>query len=507
MSLKLLLTFQKKLDCNNDVFIDCTVGAWPVSKRSYSYTPLRKPNTNDVYVQSKNKSKLIYHFMALLSPCILLLLASCTGTTAPTEPLFVIAGVQDANGANSSILLLQDRILETTDTNAPRFVNIVSQPLAATARAFDLVDEAGTREELVVLSRNVVTNGTTITVSAFLDFFNTRGLLVSDPTTFRVSRSRVDLSTLTFSSSLCPIDVEVTRSGSHAVIFNSPSVCNPIFGSANDSLVVLSLPSRLPETTPASVVSSILSSNAPANPLVRTAVFTGGTSRGGMFLDQSGDSLYYLRQKGAQATELRQLSFSAYTSTDPESSTNVQIISDNIPIRSDEFREMTKVSSNLAILGAGSYVLAPLNVTTGFVPKATNTEDVRGQEARSFVPDATSSLLFILDDNDKLVYHADPTTETNTKTTIRGTVSTINTDSDFLYIAGKDARGNNLMSIVDLLPLVTEGNTNLESLLIEETCTASEKDDPNNTNGLCDLNNPTALTWVKGILLPVTQNP
>lgn len=430
-----------------------------------------------------------------LFTCLLLFLTSCTGTTAPSQPLFVIAGVQTPN----RVLVLQDRVLDDITADEPRFITFTSRDLSATARAFDMVDEAGTSEELVVLSRNVATDET---VSAFINFFNTRGLLADQPEeTFFATRTPVDLSTLVFPTALCPIDLEVTRDGNYAIIFNSPSICDSSFGSANDSLVVLSLPSRLPGTTPATVVSSILSSNAPANPLVRTAVFSGGTSRGGMFLDQqNGDSLYYLRQEGSQAVELRLLSFSAYTSTDPESSTNVQVISDNIPIRSDEFRDMTKVSSNLAILGAGDYVLAPLSVTTGFTPTRTNTEDVRGQDGRAFVPDGTSSLFFILDDNDKLVYHADPTTETNTETDVEGTVSTINTSSDFLYVADNDR-----ISIFDLQPLINEGNTNLESLLIEETCTPSEKNDPDNTNGLCDLINPTALTWAEGILLPEEQ--
>jgi hypothetical protein len=428
--------------------------------------------------------------------CLILLLTSCTGTQADAEPLFVIAGVQDASGANPRVLVLQDRVLDGLTADEPRFITFASRELGANARAFDTVDEASTREELVVLSRSQ----TDSVVSAFLDFFNTRGLLADEPDeTFFATRTRVDLSTLGFPTALCPIDLEVTREGNHAVIFNSPSVCNPTFGSANDSLVILSLPSRLPGTTPARVVSSILSSNAPANPLVRTAVFAGGTSRGGMFLDQqNGDSLYYLRQEGSQAVELRLLSFSAYTSTDPETSTNVQVISDNLPIRSDEFRDVTKVSSNLAVLGAGSYVLAPLSVTTGFTPEETDTEDVRGQEGRSFVSDATSSLLFILDNNDKIIYHADPTNTTNTETDVLGTVSTINTTSDFLYVAGGDR-----LSIFDLQPLINEGATNLESLLIEETCN-SEAEIP---DGLCDLDNPSTLTWAEGILLPTDETP
>jgi hypothetical protein len=444
------------------------------------------------------------HRFQFIFSTLLLLLASCTGTTAPSAPLFVIAGIQDANGLNPAILVLQDRALDATNTapDAPRFVQITSQTLAATARAFDSVDEANIREELVVLSRSQ--DATSRQVSAYLDFFNTRGLVAADPATFRATRTRVDLRTLSYPfplsvDTVCPIDLEVTRDGTHAVIFSSPSVCFPGSSSANDALIVIALPPRLPETTPASVVSIILSSNAPANPLVRTAVFASsatrdGVTRGGMFLDQNGDVLYYLRQKGSQGVELRRLEFSSYTSATPESDTNVQVISSNIPIRTDEFRDMTKAGSNLALLGAGSYVLAPLSVTTGFTPKAINTVDVRGQEPRAFVIDPTGIQFFILDDNTRLVYHADPTLEANTTTEVTGTTATFNTTSSFLYIAG-----NQGMSTFDLLPLVNEGNTNLESLLTEDVC------DPTQADGLCSLNNPTALSWAQGILLPETQ--
>jgi hypothetical protein len=433
--------------------------------------------------------KFIIVFLLL---CNSLLLASCTGTQAEVEPLFVIAGVQSTSTSNSpSVLVLQDRVFEADDATAPRFVSVTSRPLSAIPRTFDTVDRAGTREELVVLSRTV-TNGT---ISSFLNFFNTRGLIASDETTFRTTRDPVNLNSLTYpapliATTMCPIDMEVTRNGTHALIFSSPSVCIPGSPSANDAIIVVALPSRLPTTTPASVVSIIRSFDAPANPLIRTSIFPGEVSRGGMYLDQSSDALYYLRQQTSQSVELRQLSFSAYTSSTPESGTNnVQIISSNIPIRPDEYRDMTRVSSNIGILGTSTYVLAPssgTNVTTTTV----RTEPVRPQDPRAFVPDPSTNRLFILDDNDKLIYHADPSNETNSEADITGTVSTINTDSSYLYIAGTD-----IMNIFDLLPL-NEGTTNLESLFAEESCSTTVGD------GLCDLNNPTALTWAEGILPP-----
>jgi hypothetical protein len=434
----------------------------------------------------------MYSFTACLFICTLVLLASCTGTTAETEPLFVIAGVQDP----PRVLVLQDRVFEGLGQNEPRFTAFAVRDLGATARAFDTVDRAGTREELVVLSRTVTVAGTTRTVSTFLDFFNTRGLVANNQDTFGTTRNRVDLKALTYpapltADTLCPIDLDVTRNGSHALIFSSPSVCFPGSPSADDAIIIIAFPARLPSTTPASVVSFIRSFDVAANPLVRTSLFPGDVSRGGMYVDQSSDALYYLRQRSSQTVELRQLSFGAYTSTTPESGTNnVQVISSNIPIRPDEFRDMTRVSSNISILGASTYVLAPTsgtNVTTTTV----TTLPVRLQDPRAFVPDPSANRLFILDDNDKLIYHTDPTNQTNTDTDITtGSVSTINTASSYLYVAGND-----VMNIVDALPL-NEGNTNIDSLLSDETCTETP------TSGVCELNNPTALTWAEGILLP-----
>lgn len=421
-----------------------------------------------------------YIFMLVMG---MILLSGCTGTPAPTPPLFIIAGVRDTN----SIIVLQDRVLEP-NAPTPRFVRFTSQQLTATPLAFDIVDEASSRSELVVLSRGG-TRDTNNIFPAFLDFFNTRGLTPTDPGTFRPSRAQIDLRTLTYPfplADLCPIDVEVTRDGNYALIFNSPRVCNPTKLDTDNVIVVVSL-----RAAPVSVVSSLLQENS-TKPLVTSSVLTGSPISTGMFLDQSGDTLYYLRRVGVATLELRTLSFTAYTSTTPETTTNpAQVISSNIPIRGDEFRDMTKVGSNIAILGGGSYVLAPQTVTEGFVPRATDTVDVRFQGPRAFVQDITNTRLLFLDDNERIVYHADPNTTTNTEADVTGTVSTWNTSDNFLYIAGTDR-----LTILDTLPFA-EGSINLSSLLTEDTC----QDSPD----LCALDNPTALSWIQGILLPTSQ--
>ena len=438
-------------------------------------------------------SKTLYRFIVLLMSCLVLALTACTGTQASAEPLFLIAGVQDDSGANPRVVVVQDRVLE-------RFVTFAFGDLEATARAFDLVDESGTREELVVLSRSQEGD----TVTAFLEFFNTRGLLVDEPEeTFFDTRPDLDLQSLTYPpsfdvSTLCPIDMEVTRNGSRVLIFSSPSTCFPGSSDADDAIVVLAAPAKRPGTTPASVLSVILSSNAPAKLLVKSRAFEGSV-RSGMYLDQSTDTLYYLRRSVNQV-ELRRLESSTYTSSDPEPNpTGTQPIAGNIDISNEQFRDLKKIGGNIAVLGPNDYVLVPSSGTNVEVTTV-DTGSVGSQASRAFVPDATSSSLFILDDNDKLIYHADPTLPANTEADVTGTLSALNTNSDFLYVLGINSDDEPLVTVFDLQPLFNEGNTNLESLLTEESC-GGEGD------GLCALTNPTALTWAEGILLPTDETP
>jgi hypothetical protein len=433
-------------------------------------------------------SKTLYRLIAILMSCLVLVLTACTGTQADAEPLFLIAGVQDDGGANPRVVVVQDRILDGIADGEERFVTFASLGLEATARAFDLVDEIGTREELVVLSRSQEGD----TVTAFLEFFNTRGLLASDTATFRSSRDSIDLGTFDIPD-LCPVDLEVTREGNHALLFNSPRVCDSTQLDTDNTIVALSI-----FRNDAPFVLSSLEEGNLTRPLITSNVLTSTPFPTGMFLDQSTNTLYYLRERGTQNINLQSLSFSAYTSESPETGANsAQVILDNLRFQVDSFRDMTKVGSSLAILGTTNYVLGPLNPTTT-LPEPIDTLDARSQTPRAFVPDATASSLFILDSNDKLVYHADPTLPANTEADVTGTLSALNTDSDFLYVLGINSRDEPLVTIFDLQPLFSEGNTNLESLFTEESCDGED-------DGLCDLTNPTALTWAEGILLPTDE--
>jgi hypothetical protein len=409
-----------------------------------------------------------------------LLINGCTGTPGETTPFFVIAGVTSSTG--SSLLVLQDRVADNTSVDEPRFTRFTSQPLPAPAVAFESVDEAGLREELIILSRSQTTAGGVTTVSAFLNFFNTRGLTPDDETTFRASRGQLDLRSLTYPfplTDLCPVDLETTRDGTYAVIFNSPRVCYPGRLETDNTIVIL----FTPRDAAASVVTSLRFNNF-TNPLPT-----------GMFLDQSSDALYYLRRFVSTPTLLR-VERGQYTSSsfDESNTNNVQTIASDVLVRTEDFRDITKVGGNLAILGANNYVLAPLSVTTGFRANQTTTLGVRFQEPRSFVTDVTATSLLIFDDNQRLVYHADPTTTTNTTTDTEGVVSTFNTSEDYLYLADTGR-----MDIIDTRPF-EESNTNLDALFSEETCNTSQAAD-----GLCALTNPSALSWAQGILLPESQ--
>ncbi len=436
------------------------------------------------------KPQLIYTWI-LFATCSVLL-SSCTGTSADSEPLFVIAGVQESSGANPRVLIVQDRVLDGLEAGEARFRDFTAQPLLAPARAFDVVDEAQSRSELVVLSRSPTRDATTQIIPAYLDFFNTRGLTPTQPDTFAPSRTQLDLRSFTYSfplTDLCPVDLEVTRDGNYALFFNSPRVCNPAKLEADNVIVVLSI-SR--DSAPR-VVSSLTQNNS-TTPLITSSVLSGTPISSGMFLDPSSDTLYYLR-RSVTTLRLLRLDFSTYTlntntgNTNPESDTALNPLLASI--NGLEFRDLTKVSSSIAVLGTTNYVLAPQTFTANFTAQPINTVTARSQNPRAFAPDVTGTRFLFLDDDERLVYHPDPAITANTVTEVEGKLSTWNTTDDFLYIADTDQ-----LETFDTRPL-EDGDTNLGPLLDEQTCETSP--------ALCLLDNPSALSWVQGILLPTTE--
>jgi hypothetical protein len=438
------------------------------------------------------------HFKKLFMLLVLILiLAACTGTPAPTAPLFVIAGIE----ANK-ILVFQDRTLDGLREEEPRFSKFAEATLEASPIAFDSVEENSGRSELVVLSRSQAPNNGV--VSTYLNFFNTRGLDPDQPDTFRPSRNRVDLKGLTYPANfgvdtLCPIDMEINNLGTQAIIFSSPRICFPESSDANEAMIVVTLPAKLPATTPASVPSIIRSATLPANPFVKTAISNNGLLRAAMYLDRSSDTLYYLREKGTQNVDLLSLSSTAYLSGTPETGSNSsQRILENVQLAPDQFRDIGKVSSSIVLLDNSDYLLAPLTPPTPPIPiiRPVETVDALSTTFRALVADDTELRLLILDSNERLIYHADPTNTASTQTDIDGTVSAWNTTDNFLYIAGSNAQGQGFFNIIDTLPF-NEDNTNLGQLRAEETCADSP--------AICEMVNPTALSWVQGILLPETE--
>jgi hypothetical protein len=418
-----------------------------------------------------------------------LLLNSCTGTTADSAPLFVIAGVQESNGTNPRVVVVQDQVLNNLGDGEPRFTDFSAQPLAAPARAFDVVDETFDRSELVVLSRSPTRDATTQIIPAYLDFFNSRGLTPTQPDTFAPSRTQLDLRAATFTypfplTDLCPIDLEVTRDGNYALFFNSPRVCNPAKLEQDNVIVVLSIA----RGSAPRVVSSLTRDNN-TKPLITSSVVSGTPISSGMFLDPSTDTLYYLR-RSVSTLELRSLGFSTYTvNTNPENDPALNPLLASI--NTLEFRDLTKIAGSIAILGTTNYLLAPQTFTENSSPRATTTVTARSQTPRAFAQDVTGTRFLFLDDNERLVYHADPATPANTVTEVEGRLSAWNTTDDFLYIADTDQ-----LETFDTRPL-EEGDTNLGPLLDEQTCETSP--------ALCVLDNPSALSWVQGILLPTTE--
>jgi hypothetical protein len=406
------------------------------------------------------KEHLIKQFIALV--LLVLVLTSCTGTTETDPPVFLIAGVN--NPGKPQLLLYRDDFLSDTK----RFVlfkNKVKDKdvdilLSAPPIAFDIVDRTTTRTELVVLTREA--DGT-----SFLEFFDLRG--IETPADFVETTAkqialakRTDLPT---NIDICPTSVQVTRDGTVAILLNDPQSC----GRASDiRLIFIDLVNNkyITQYKPSGAFPL-----SPAPPV----------------LDQSGDSLYFL-QEGATDTKLERVERNSFTKT-TISASDITEINPSIKNNPRNQVDMIKQGSNILVLNPNSDSQSIYTV----VPTQVNGEDKNIRtlgQTQKFIPDYTNrySQVFILSSS-RLIIHPDfdsTEAQNNVSGTVDATVGTINTASDFLYLAG-----TGIVSTLDLLDL----DQNSTSIALEtETSTGSE---PN--KDLAELINPTILTWVQGV--------
>ena len=163
----------------------------------------------------------------LLSLFALLLLAACTGSTEPPNPVLLVVGYEDATGAK--VGLVRDSLVP--GQNRLTFLGNSVRSLPIPVADYDIVDREGGRNALVVLSR---ARETSITGSrGTLTTFRLTGIDPTNPANF-VQQSTLELNVATFepvpttlglNPVFCPKRVQVTQSGNYAAVLNDPSLC------------------------------------------------------------------------------------------------------------------------------------------------------------------------------------------------------------------------------------------------------------------------------------------
>lgn len=392
----------------------------------------------------------------LLALCYVLILVGCTGTNEEEPPVFVIVGVQ--NGLESQLVLFEDAYKTASDSN-PRFKPFGTATLEAPAVAFDIVDRINSRSELIVLTRK--DDGT-----SFLQFFSLLG--IQNDTDFAENTSKkIILSTLTdlpATLDLCPTSIQVTRDGALAAIQNNPKICG---GSSDGSRSILLIDLSQRRYLNQLERSSFKDFRVPSLVSVR--------------LDQKNDALYFLTERG-QTIELNRLERNLFTSSDP----SAKVTKYTPSLRTDtNLSDFIQYGSDALILNRSQnlYTYASLS---GDLLENTNVPTLN--QGLTFIEDPSNKYpqVFVLN-GQRIAIHSDPRA-TTTSNRIEGPstakIGTINTFSDFLYLARDKA-----LEVYDLLELQRNPTT-----------VALEVESSSRNAALDTINNPSILTWFQGVI-------
>ena len=166
-------------------------------------------------------------------------LSACTGTKEPQPPTLLVVGVEDRSAppAVPQLLLVED-VTATAPVGDPRLRVVPGsrRALLAPAVAIDFEERDGARDAAWVLTRAIDASGPTPVVTAHLQRFEVADVDPAAPTAF--AEDAAALVTLTdpggtgvldgvsdSSPATCPTALQVSRSGSHAVILDDPEAC------------------------------------------------------------------------------------------------------------------------------------------------------------------------------------------------------------------------------------------------------------------------------------------
>ncbi len=156
------------------------------------------------------------------------LLAGCTGTTPNIPPLLLALGRSNPSSGNPEMVLVEDNF-----PNAPRTLTVVpnsAQTLTYPAVASDVVDRAGARSAMVVLTRDLA--GGTSPASRLLTF-NLANIDPAAPTAFQQTSTPIQLTGApatnpVFSGSngpWCFNGVTVSLTGRYVTLLDDPLAC------------------------------------------------------------------------------------------------------------------------------------------------------------------------------------------------------------------------------------------------------------------------------------------
>lgn len=166
-------------------------------------------------------------------------MVSCTGTTENIPPLLLAVGRVDATSGVPQMVLVEDNF--ASNLSVPRTLSVVAgsaRNLTYPAVASDLVDRAGTRSKLVVLTRDLsVAAGPAPAPASNLLTFNLVGIDPVAPAAFTqdaslqlTGSSSAVFPTGSSGSPWCFSGVSVSRTGRYVTLLDDPAACGDTSG-------------------------------------------------------------------------------------------------------------------------------------------------------------------------------------------------------------------------------------------------------------------------------------
>lgn len=363
-------------------------------------------------------------------------LAACTGTFEETEPLLLVAGVNDASG-NPQVVLIEDRFSPVQSTQ-DRLAVIDASRRALTYPAVDadVTDRNGLRSELVLLAREL----DTAVPRSELRFYSLDGIDPTDPVAFAASPEHPTvaltgtpgglLDTYSGGPGTCPTSLQASQDGRYVAVLDDRSVCS---GVSSDLVTLYLIDVAGPQ--PSVVFTSGAQPVLPAKP----------------YLDQASpdEHLYYL-VRGINSMQV-------YRMTLPNGSSGPYLGlslpgTDGTVLRAD--RDV--------LVSLGSSQLRSIALTSGATANSVGTVD----DSRVLAVDdtgTTSQVLVV--GQDRTFVHADPSDASPAQLlNLYGRAAVIDPLNRFAYVMR-----DGVMYIIDLLAVAggSSGNLSLGTPLPE----------------------------------------